>query len=72
MDQRELSVGFGRAPDVDSGETERVSVNAPDARDLEADGVAAPDGDGGMLGRVLVYASIVVVAVAMLVWNRGM
>ena len=28
------------------------------------------DGDGAMLGRVLVYASIVVVGVAMLIWKR--
>lgn len=54
---------FGRAPDVDSGETERVSLNTPDARDLEA-----PDGDGGMLGRVLIYAGIIAV-VGVTIWK---
>jgi len=28
------------------------------------------DGDGAMLGRLLVYASIVVVGVAMILWKR--
>jgi hypothetical protein len=28
------------------------------------------DGDGAMLGRVLVYASIVMVGAAMLIWKR--
>lgn len=30
----------------------------------------AADGDGAMLGRVLVYASMIVVALAMVVWKR--
>jgi hypothetical protein len=68
MDQRELLVDFVRAPDIDNGEKERVSVKAPDASNLEADGVAARDGDGGMLGRVLIYASIIAV-VAVTIWK---
>ena len=44
-----------------------------DARELagEADSGPPGDGDGTMVGRVLVYASIVVVAVAMIIWKRS-
>jgi len=35
-----------------------------------AEEMSRTDGDGAMLGRVLVYASIVVVAVAMMIWKR--
>jgi hypothetical protein len=63
MDQRELSTDFGRAPAVDSGETERLSLDTPNAHDLEG-----PDGDGGMLGRVLIYAAIIGV-VTVTIWN---
>jgi hypothetical protein len=41
-----------------------------DTRDDKTNAVAASDGDGGMLGRVLIYATIISVGVAMLVWKR--
>ena len=64
MDQRELSADFGHAPDVASGETERANLDAPNAHDLEG-----PDGDGGMLGRVLIYAAIIaVVGATIWIW----
>lgn len=34
------------------------------------DEVAPMDGDGGMLGRVLIYASIAVVIAVSIIWNR--
>jgi hypothetical protein len=71
MDQREIFAEFGGAPDIDSCEAEGVGLNALDARDVETNGVAASDGDGGMLGRVLIYATIISVGVAILVWNRS-
>ena len=56
MDQRDLSAECGRS----------------DTRDLdEASEPAIPDGDGGMLGRVLIYATIVIVGVAVLLWKHG-
>ena len=71
MDQREIFAEFGGAPDIDSGEAGGVGLNALDTRDVETNGVAASDGDGGMLGRVLIYATIIAVGVAILVWNRS-
>ena len=32
--------------------------------------VAPRDGDGGMLGRVLIYASIAIVVAVSILWNR--
>jgi len=37
----------------------------------EPDRGSPGDGDGTMVGRVLVYASMVVVAVAMIIWKRS-
>jgi hypothetical protein len=73
MEQRDLSADFGVAPDIESREGEHFDFNAPDTRDLRTGVVvvAASDGDGGMLGRVLVYASIMVVATVMFIWRRN-
>ena len=70
MDRRELFADFGHAPDIDSCEAGIVGLGTPDIGDLEM-GDTASDGDGGMLGRVLIYASIISVAVAMLVWKHS-
>ena len=70
MDQRELSADFGRLPGVDNSEAWRVDLNAPDMRDLEPDSVAASDGDGGMLGRVLIYTAIIAV-LAVALWSHS-
>ena len=59
MDNRELWEEFGSV---------RAEPSEPVAR---ADSADPADGDGAMLGRVLVYASIVVVAVAMVLWKRN-
>jgi len=69
-------------PDVDgrSSSTKLEAFTAPDTFAEPADGnelareaesTGALDGDGTMVGRVLVYASIVIVAVAMIVWKRS-
>jgi hypothetical protein len=65
MDQRE-SAELGGAPDIDSDEVGRVGLNALDIRDRETNGLAASDGDGGMLGRVLIYTAIIAVLIAVL------
>ena len=43
----------------------------PDRYELERRAVVACDGDGVMVGRVLVFASIVAVTVAMILWRHG-
>jgi len=70
MDQREIFAEFGGAPDIDSDVAGGIGLNSLDTRDDETNAVAASDGDGGMLGRVLIYATIISVGVAMLVWKR--
>ena len=45
--------------------------HSPDRYEPDRGAVAAFDGDGVMLGRVLVFASIVFVAVVMILWRRG-
>jgi hypothetical protein len=59
MDNRELWEEFGA-----------VHAESPE-QPVRSDTAAPADGDGAMLGRVLVYASMVVVAVAMVVWKRS-
>lgn len=68
MDQRELFADFGYAPDIDSSEAGLVDLSAPDIRDLEIDKGIASDGDGAMLGSVLIYAGIIAV-VAVTIWK---
>jgi hypothetical protein len=53
------------------------NANAPSAIDVAAFDVDYPqelprpfDGDGAMLGRVLIYASIIAVVVALIIWKR--
>jgi hypothetical protein len=53
------------------------NVNAPSAIDVAAFDVDSRqelpspfDGDGAMLGRVLIYASIITVIVALIIWKR--
>ena len=52
-------------------EGDRVEANLPDRYELDRRAVVAFDGDGVMVGRVLVFASIVVVAAAMIFWKHG-
>jgi hypothetical protein len=70
MDQREIFAEFGGALGADSGEAWRVGLDALDARDREANGVPASDGDGGMLGRVLIYTAIIAV-LALALWRHS-
>jgi hypothetical protein len=70
MDQRESFAEFANAPDVDRSEPGLVG-STPDIGDLQIDGDGASDGDGGMLGRVLIYACIVTGAIATLIWRRS-
>jgi hypothetical protein len=47
--------------------------NAPPVIDVAAYGqelFRASDGDGAMLGRVLIYASIITVVVALIIWKQ--
>jgi len=46
------------------------ALSGRDRYELERRAVVACDGDGVMVGRVLVFASIVAVAVAMVVWRQ--
>jgi hypothetical protein len=53
------------------------NANAPPATDVAAFDVDSCqelprpfDGDGAMLGRVLIYASIITVVVALIIWKR--
>jgi hypothetical protein len=61
-------VDLGNAPDIDSSEAGLVGVSAPDIHDLAIDGGGASDGDGAMLGSVLIYAGIIAV-VAVTIWK---
>ncbi len=57
MENRELWEEFG-------------AVEADVSPHLAMEEQSRVDGDGAMLGRVLVYASIVMVGAAMLIWKR--
>jgi len=49
------------------------SGNAPPAIEVAAYGLdllRASDGDGGMLGRVLIYAVIITVVIAVIMWKQ--
>jgi hypothetical protein len=70
MDQREIFAEFGGAPDADSGEAWYIGLDALGARDREASDVPAHDGDGGMLGRVLIYTAIIAV-LALALWRHS-
>ena len=61
----------------DFEDTHAESASAPPAIDIVAFDIdsrqerpRAFDGDGAMLGRVLIYASIIAVVVALIIWKR--
>ncbi len=62
----------GRSPynEIEMPSRDGVDATLPDRYELERRAVVACDGDGVMVGRVLVFASIVAVAVAMVVWRQ--
>jgi hypothetical protein len=62
----------GRSPynEIEMPPRDGVDATFPDRYELERRAVVACDGDGVMVGRVLVFASIVAVAVAMVVWRQ--
>lgn len=62
----------GRSPynDIELPAGDGVDAPLPDRYELERRAAVACDGDGVMVGRVLVFASIVAVAVAMVVWRQ--
>ena len=62
----------GRSPydEIEMPPPDGVDATLPDRYELERRAVVACDGDGVMVGRVLVFASIVAVAVAMVVWRE--
>jgi hypothetical protein len=64
MDSRSLSSEIELPAEGDGVET-----TLPDRYELDRRAVPAFDGDGVMVGRVLVFASIVVVAVTMILWS---
>jgi len=70
MDQRESFAEFGSAKGIRREEGDRSAPDTSDIRDLETDAAKASDGDGAMLGRVLIYASIVAVGVVAILWKR--
>jgi hypothetical protein len=64
----------GRSPSSEielPAEGDGVEATLPDRYELDRRAVVASDGDGVMVGRVLVFASIVAVAVAMILWRHG-
>ena len=65
MDSREYGGDFGLGRELDGRQPEDFETLDPNAP------APSPDGDGAMLGRVLVYASIVIVGCAMLFWKQG-
>ncbi|HET9045481.1 MAG TPA: hypothetical protein VFO33_00880 [Casimicrobiaceae bacterium] len=67
MDSREYGEDFGLGRELDGRELGTFETIDPNAL---APG-SSTDGDGAMLGRVLVYASIVIVGCAMLFWKQG-
>jgi len=72
MDSREFGEEFGHGRDLESrdpGKLESASIDNLDPNALAP--TAPPDGDGAMLGRVLVYASIVVVGCALFFWKHA-
>jgi hypothetical protein len=72
MDSREFGGEFGLGHELDRrdpGKLENAAIEPVDPNALAP--APSPDGDGAMLGRVLVYASIVVVGCAMLFWKHG-
>ena len=62
----------GRSPynEIEMPAGDGVDATLPDRYELERRAGVACDGDGVMVGRVLVFASIVAVAVAMVVWKQ--
>jgi len=70
MDQRESFAEFGSAKGSGREEGDRSTLDASNIHDLEADAARASDGDGAMLGRVLIYASIVAVGFVAILWKR--
>ena len=70
MDQREIFAEFGGALGDDRGEAWHVDLDALDARDREANDVSTSDGDGGMLGRVLIYTAILTI-LALTLWRHS-
>jgi hypothetical protein len=70
MDQRGSFGEFGSAKGIGREEGHRSATDTPDIRDLETDAAIASDGDGAMLGRVLIYASIVAVGVVAILCKR--
>ena len=67
MDSREFGEDLGLGRELEGREPGKFETIDPNA--LAA--APSPDGDGAMLGRVLVYASIVIVGCAMLFWKQG-
>jgi hypothetical protein len=66
-----------RALADDFEDTQTLGAIAPRAIDIAAFDVDSPherprasDGDGAMLGRVLIYASIITVVAALIIWKQ--
>ena len=62
----------GRSPssEIEMPAGDGGTSTIPDRYELDRRAVVASDGDGVMVGRVLVLASIVAVAVAMILWKH--
>ena len=72
MDSREFGEDLGLGRELDGREPGKFESAAIETIDPNAVAPASsPDGDGAMLGRILVYASIVIVGCAMLFWKQG-
>ena len=70
MDQRESFAEFGNAADTEGEEGWRSAADKSRTFDLAVDRAKASDGDGGMLGRVLIYSIIVTVVAIAIIWKR--
>ena len=70
MDQRESFAEFGSAADNEFEEGRRSAADKLHTFDFEVDRAKASDGDGGMLGRLLIYSIIVTVVAIAIVWKR--
>jgi hypothetical protein len=69
MADRALSDDFEHAQGGNADATPASDVDAFDVDDPQ-ERLRASDGDGAMLGRVLIYASIITVVIAVILWNR--
>jgi len=70
MDGQESFAEFGSAVSTEGEEGSPSAADKSHIFDFEMDDAKASDGDGSMLGRVLIYSTIVTVVAIAIIWKR--